>query len=127
MNVLDENIPEDQRQLLRRWKIHTCQIGQDVGQPGMKDQEQIIPLLTQLPRPTFFTRDLGFFDPRLCHERYGLVCLAVDADETATYIRRVLRHSAVNTKCKRLARAIRVSRTGIQVLKRHGLEERLDW
>jgi hypothetical protein len=35
MNVLDENIPEDQRELLRRWRIHTRQIGEDVGRKGM--------------------------------------------------------------------------------------------
>ena len=59
MNILDENIPESQRQLLRSWRIRTQQIGHELGRRGMKDEE-IIPLLHQLRRPTFFTRDLDF-------------------------------------------------------------------
>lgn len=72
MIVLDENIPEDQRLLLRSWRIRAYQVGRDVGRAGIKD-EQIIPLLLKLRRPTFFTRDLGFFDVKLCHARYGMV------------------------------------------------------
>ena len=44
MIVLDENIPEDQRQLLRGWRVRAQQIGEEVGHKGMKD-DQIIPLL----------------------------------------------------------------------------------
>lgn len=36
MNVLDENIPDNQRQLLRSWRIHVRQIGHEVGRQGMK-------------------------------------------------------------------------------------------
>jgi len=36
MNILDENIPEDQRQLLRSWRILARQIGHEVGRPGMQ-------------------------------------------------------------------------------------------
>jgi hypothetical protein len=46
MNLLDENIPESQRQLLRSWRIRIRQIGDEVGRKGMKD-EAIIPLLHQ--------------------------------------------------------------------------------
>lgn len=59
MNILDENIPESQRLLLRSWRIRTQQIGHELGRRGMKD-EKIITLLHQLRRPTFFTRDLDF-------------------------------------------------------------------
>jgi hypothetical protein len=45
MNLLDENIPESQRQLLRSWRIRVKQIGVDIGRQGMKDQEDIVPLL----------------------------------------------------------------------------------
>ena len=61
MNVLDENIPEDQRQLLRGWRVRTRQIGHDVGRKGMKDEE-IIPFLHRLGSLTFLTRDLGFYE-----------------------------------------------------------------
>ena len=60
MNVLDENLAEGQRLLLRRWRITTRQIGVDVGCRGMADEE-IIPLLLELRRPTFFTRDADFY------------------------------------------------------------------
>lgn len=32
MNLLDENIPSDQHELLRLWRIPSRVIGQDVGQ-----------------------------------------------------------------------------------------------
>lgn len=60
MNILDENIPEDQQQLLRGWRIRARQVGQDVGRPGMQDAE-IVPLLHRMESSTFFTRDLGFY------------------------------------------------------------------
>lgn len=60
MNVLDENIPNSQRQLLRSWRIGVHQIGHELRRQGMKDEE-IISLLHGLPLVTFFTRDLGFF------------------------------------------------------------------
>jgi len=34
MNILDENIPEGQRQLLRSWRIQAKQIGHDIGRQG---------------------------------------------------------------------------------------------
>ena len=66
MNILDENIMESQRQLLRRWRIAVRQIGEDVARKGIKDDE-ILPLLHQLTRPTFFTRDLDFYARELRH------------------------------------------------------------
>jgi hypothetical protein len=77
VNILDENIPESQRQLLQGWRISIHQIGHDIGRKGMQDDE-IIPFLHQLRRPILFTRDLDFYDCRLCHARYCLVCLTVD-------------------------------------------------
>ena len=68
MTILDENIPEDQRQLLRSWRFPVRQIGLEVGRQGMKDDE-IIPLLHRLEKSTFFTRDPGFYRPHLRHPR----------------------------------------------------------
>jgi hypothetical protein len=126
MIVLDENIPEDQRLLLRSWRIRAYQVGRDVGRTGIKD-EQIIPLLLKLRRPTFFTRDLGFFAPKLSHARYGIVCLAVGSDEAASFVRRFLRHPSFRTQAKRLGRVTRVSQVGIRVLQPGGQEEMLTW
>ena len=118
MIVLDENIPEDQRQLLRSWRVRVHQIGDEVGRKGMKD-DQIIPLLLKLAAPTFITRDFDFWDSELCHDRYCLVELDLNPDETATFIRRVLRHRLSNTKAKRLGHVIRLDHLGMEVLTAH--------
>jgi hypothetical protein len=127
MNILDENIPESQRQLLRSWRVSVRQIGHDVGYKGIKDHE-IIPFLHSLRRPTFFTRDLGFYERRLCHAQYCLVCMAVGQYETATFIRRLLRHSEFSTQAKRMGAVIRVSHSGLRVWRLHAEEEvALSW
>ena len=56
MNILDENIPKPQRELLERRRIPVRQVGVSIGRKGLLDEE-IIPLLQRLRHPTFFTRD----------------------------------------------------------------------
>jgi hypothetical protein len=127
VNILDENIPENQRRLLQSWRIAVRQIGQDIGRMGMQD-DTIIPFLLKHRRPTFFTRDLGFYHRRLCHARYSLVCLAVDKYEAALFIRRLLRHREFNTQAKRMGAVVRVSHTGLSVWRSHAEKETtFDW
>ena len=127
MNLLDENIPESQRSLLRSRRIALRQIGEDLGRKGMKDDE-IIPLLHQLDRPTFFTRDGDFYDRRLCHEGYCLVHLGAEDEMVAEYVRRLLRHRQLNTKAKRMGRVIRVGQKGLTLWRvRQDQEGRLSW
>lgn len=127
MNILDENIPESQRQLLRGWRIAVRQVGHEVGRQGM-DDEEIIPLLHRLGRPTFFTRDLGFYNRRLCHAGYCLVCLAVGQYEAASFIRRFLRAPVFDTQAKRMGTVVWVSHTGVRVWRLHtAREERVEW
>lgn len=114
MNILDENIIASQRQLLRSWRIPVRQIGHDIGQSGIKDEE-IIPFLLKIHRPTFFTCDLGFYRRELCHAQYCLVCLAVERYEVAMFVRRLLRHPAFNTQVKRMGAVVRVSQAGLAV------------
>jgi hypothetical protein len=114
MNILDENIPESQRQLLKGWRIQAQQVGQGLGHKGMKDEEQLIPLLHSLRQPVLFTRDLGFYQRRFCHTRYGIVCLAVGPQEAASFLRRFLRHQAFHTKSERTGKVVRVSQAGIR-------------
>lgn len=109
MNILDENIPKDQRELLERGRIHIRQIGFNVGRRGMKDEDEIIPFLLKQNRPTFFTRDDDFYKPRLCHAKYGLIYLAVEKYEVASFVRRLLRHPEFDTQAKRMGAVIRVS------------------
>lgn len=122
MNVLDENVLKGQRQLLHQWHIPFRQIGYDIGRMGMKDDE-IIPLLLQLRRPTFFTLDFDFYQRRLCHSRYCLVCLDIEQKKTALFVRRVLRYTGFNTKAKRMGRVIRVSAAGLHVWRLHAEQE----
>jgi len=106
LNILDENIISSQRSLLRAQRIHFSQLGTDIGRRGMKDRPEVIPLLHGLRRATFFTHDLGFFDPSLCHKGYALVCLDVSADKAATYIRQFLRHPSFRAQRQRLGKVI---------------------
>jgi hypothetical protein len=99
MSILDENIPEDQRQLLRGWRIRARRVGHDVGRQGMQDAE-IIPLLHGIESSAFFTRDLGFYRHPLCHAHYCIVCLAVGPYEAASFIRRLLRHPQFQTQAQ---------------------------
>jgi hypothetical protein len=127
VNLLDENIVDSQRQLLYRWRIRIPQIGHEVGRQGMTDEE-IIPLLHRLGPATFFTRDLGFYDRRLGHARYCLVCLSLEQYEVASFIRRFLRHPAFNTQAKRMGTVIRVGHVGMQVWHlRAEQEEEMMW
>lgn len=127
MNILDENIPENQWQLLQRWRISIRRIGYDIGRKGMQDDE-IVAFLRQLRRPTFFTRDLGFYDRHLCHKRYSLICLAVDKHEAAIFTRRLLGHRELNTQAKRMGAVIRASHAGLSVWRIHAEKEtHVDW
>ncbi len=87
MTVLDENIDAVQRHQLRQWKVHFRRIGGDVGRYGMKDRNEIIPLLHSLRHITFFTRDHDFYHPWLRHPNYCLVYLEVTPGETALFVR----------------------------------------
>jgi hypothetical protein len=127
MNVLDENVTESQRSLLRRKRIALRQIGRELGREGMKD-EAIIALLHQLDRPTFFTLDGDFCDGRLCHRGYCLVHVNVAEDRVAEYVRRVLRHRELNSKAKRMGLVIRASPSGLSVWGVHQKQEgHLSW
>jgi len=127
VNILDENIPGHQRQILRSQRIRVRQTGYDVGRKGMKDDE-IIPWLLAQRNPTFFTRDLGFCERKLCHAHCCLVCLAVGRYEAGTFIRRLLRHPEFNTQAKRMGTVIRVSHARLKVWRLHAEQESvLSW
>jgi hypothetical protein len=120
--VLDENLPDNQRQLLRSWRVPVRQVGWDFGQKGMTDST-VISTLHRHRSVTFFTRDSDYFDHRLCHSRYCLVCLGVEKYEAVSFARRVLRHPAFNTWAKRKARVLFVTHTGIRSWSLHDEEE----
>ncbi len=112
MNILDENITRDQVDILQRWGIPVRTISGDLGRQGI-DDDQIVPLLLHLKRPTLITRDGDFFARDLIHERYSLVWFNVEIEETAFFVRRFLRHSLFRTAAQRLGKVIRVEPKGI--------------
>lgn len=118
MNILDENVLASQRAQRLKWHIPFRQIGFEIGKSGM-DDEQIIPLLLRLQRPTFFTQDRDFDKPSLCHPRYALVFIETKRTECAIYIRRLLKHGAFDSQAKRMGKVVRVSPTGIAVWQRN--------
>ena len=127
MNVLDENIPASQRQLLESWRFRPRQIGFNIGRRGLQDDE-IVVLLQKLRRPTFFTRDEDFYDQQLAHAKYALVYVAVERHEVAYFVRRLLRHPALNTQAKRLGAVVRASSAGMSMWRLHEqMESHLDW
>jgi len=113
MNLLDEDIDIHQWARLRQWKVHVRKIGIEIGRFGMKDQNEILPRLHRLRRPTFFTRDQDFYHPTLRHAGYCLVYLDVLPDEAAEYIRRFLRHRAFRTQAQRMGKVVRVRHRGL--------------
>ena len=127
MNILDENIPRNQRELLERWRIRIKQIGFNVGLGGMQD-EGIISFLISERKVTFFTRDRDFYNRRLCHSNYGLVYLAVHINEAAIFVRRLLRHPDFRARSNRMGKVVRVSRGDIAFWRVNGSKElRVGW
>jgi hypothetical protein len=127
VNILDENILEDQRQLLLNWRVPLRQIGYEAGWKGMQD-EGIISFLLGLRRPTLFTLDRDFYQRALCHARYSLVYLDVRQSEAAIFVRRVLRHRDLDTQAKRMGTVVRVSHTRVAVWRLHADQEvHLGW
>jgi hypothetical protein len=112
LNLLDENFPGDQALLLRAWRIPFRKIGPDVARLGAKDPD-IIPLLHQLRRVTFFTQDRGFANRALCHPAYCLVWLDVRPDDAALYVRRLLRHPRFTSLAKRMGLVVHAHPDGV--------------
>jgi len=128
MNVLDEDIDLYQRQRLEAKRIHVRQIGVEIGRAGMKDRNGVIPALHALRRPTFFTRDHGFYHPDLRHPQYCLVYLDVARKEVSDYVRRFLRHPSFRTQAQRMGKVVRVRHSGLSWWEVGGKAERaISW
>lgn len=117
MNLLDEQMRQDQRALLARWRIPFRQIGREIAPSGIQDAD-IIPFLHTLKRPTLFTHDQGFFHSNMAHDGYCLVWLDVSDIEAAAYIRRFLRHPAFSTHARRKGIVARANVEGVQFWQR---------
>jgi hypothetical protein len=109
MIVLDENIPTVQRKLLTKGRVRTKHIGYDLGRKGFKDADDIIPLLHSLRYPVFATRDLDFYKREFCHCAYCLVCLDVNENMIATFVRKFLRQPRFKFRVNRMGKVVRLS------------------
>lgn len=91
-----------------------AQIGPNIARTSTSDDD-ILPILHRLKRPTFFTRDEAFWKRRLAHARYCLVFLDIreKEGEIAAAIRRFLRHPVFNTHGKRMGKVVRIRLTGV--------------
>ena len=114
MLLIDENISEIEIWRLREWRIAVRQIGPDVAKSSIGD-DNILPVLHRLKRPTFFTRDKDFWNRRLTHPRYCLVFLDIREreGEIAAAVRRFLRQPAFNTHSKRMGKVVRIHPAGL--------------
>jgi hypothetical protein len=125
--VLDENILASQRQSLEMSGFSPKQVGVDFGRKGMTDDE-IVTLLWSYRDVTFFSRDGDFYRRRQRHPRCCLVVAAVEQDEVASFVRRFLRHPEFDTRARRAGSVVRVSQSGLSVLRvRHSAETRVVW
>ena len=118
MNLLDENIPLEQRDLLQARGVRCRVIGQDLAKLSIGD-DNILLLLHRLKQPTLFTRDEDFFRRDLAHVGYALVWLDVAPGEAALFVRRFLRHPRFRTKLARLGVVARVHHDGVHFWQRH--------
>jgi hypothetical protein len=125
VNILDEDISAPTCERLRAYKIHFRQIGVSIGRSGMKDREDVIPLLHRLKSPTFFTLDHGFYHPTLLHQACCLVFLDVWDDEVAEYVRCFLRHPQFRTQSQRIGKVVRVRHSGVNYWQLHERKERV--
>lgn len=128
MNILDENIDSVARKQLRSFKVRFRHIGSDIGHSGMKDLNDVIPLLHNLRRPTFFTRDGDFYSRTLLHARYCLVYLDVRASESAEYVVRFLCQEGFRKQSDRMGKIIRLRPKRLSYREVNSEKERhLDW
>jgi len=119
MLIIDENVSEIEVWRLREWGFAVQQVGPDIAGASTSD-ENILPILHRLKRPTFLTRDQDFWNSRLVHAKYCLVFLDIREHEglIASAIRRFLRHTAFDTHAKRMGKVVRLHPGGVSYWQR---------
>jgi hypothetical protein len=128
MLIVDENISEVEIWRLREWRIHVRLIS-EVAFKGVAD-ENIIPVLHRLKRPTLFSKDHGFWNRKLIHPGYCLVLLDVPEHEgeVARHARQFLKHPDFASNAHRMGKVVRVHVEGIEFWEKGlGKARRLSW
>jgi len=128
MLIVDENISEVEVWRLREWRVHVRLVS-EVAVKGIAD-ENIIPVLHRLKRPTLFSKDRGFWNRKLAHPAYCLVLLDVPEHEgeVARYAHQLLKHPDFAANAQRMGKVVRVHVKGIEFWERGLLKaRRLNW
>jgi len=112
VNLVDENVPLDQVELLESWGFRCRVIGRDVAHLGVGD-DNIVTSSHRLKNPTLLTRDKDFFQRRLCHRSYCIAWLDVALAESAFFARRFLRHTRFAKHSDRLGVVARIHHDGV--------------
>jgi hypothetical protein len=106
-HIFDENFPASAMHLIRQRIASVTQVGQDWGESGWLDVEQILPHLHGL-KVTFHTLDAGLFKRRYTHSSYCLVYYDVPEAELGDWVIKFLRHHDFKTQAQRLGKVIKV-------------------
>jgi hypothetical protein len=126
-HIFDENFPALAMQAIRQKVASVVQIGQDWGESGWLDVEQILPHLHGL-KVTFHTLDAGLFKRRYAHSSYCLVYYDVPEEILGTFVIKFLRHHSFKTHAQRLGRVIKVSPSKIAYCEFHRPQiKKIDW
>lgn len=105
--IFDENFPVFAMQAIRQRVASVVQIGQDWGENGWLDVEQILPQLHG-SRATFHTLDGGLFKRRYAHGSYCLVHYDVLEADIVDWVIRFLHHPRFKSHVQRLGNVIQV-------------------
>lgn len=126
-HIFDENFPAFAMQAIRQKVASVVQVGQDWGESGWLDVEQIIPHLHGL-RVTFHTLDAGLFKWRYAHSSYSVVYYDVSEAVLETWVIKFLKHHSFRTHAQRLGKVIKVSPAKVAYWELYNSQiKKIDW
>jgi hypothetical protein len=85
--------------------------------------DEIVGLLVRSRRPTFVTRDLGFFRASSVTSAAAWCAWPSIARRSPSFLRRLLRHPDLDSTARRLGLVLRVSSAGIRAWSLHASDE----
>jgi len=125
--IFDENFPAFAMQTIRQRVASVVQIGQDWGESGWLDVEEVLPQLHG-SKATFHTLDAGLFKRRYIHPSYGVVYYDVLEAEVGDWVLKFLRHHNFKTHTQRLGKVITIKPSKIIYWELHEPQlKKIDW
>lgn len=114
--ILDDQL-YDQEVLIPIARWTTVQRLRDVRPAEVIKDERVPELLRELDEPTFITIDMGFWDRKLTHNKYCILCFPLrndQQDQVPVLLRRLLRLKEFHSKAERMGKVTRVSVSEIE-------------